>query len=374
MKILVDGRLYGLENAGLGRYLINLVEELGKLDKKNEYVLLLRKKYFVSLTLPANWKKVLANLQHYSFSEQIFLPGIITKEKPDIVHFPHFNVPVSYKGKFVVTIHDMLMHDFAGLSASTLPWPLYFLKQSVYKFVFRRAVLASSRIIVPSYAVKEGLEKYYDLPDSKIEMIYEGFDNKITQNETKIDNSYFVYAGNAYPHKNLTRLVEAVVMLNKSSTQKIMLMIASARNVFVKRLEKTIKKLKAGEYVKLLGFVPDAELGSLYKNSLGFVFPSLSEGFGLPGLEAMSIGTLLLASEIPVFKEIYGKNAIYFNPFDFSSIEKTMENVIEMDPDERKNRTEEGQKFSKRYSWTKMAGETLKIYENTFKVSGDSIR
>ena len=142
MKILIDGRLYGLENAGLGRYLMNLVGELSKIGTKNEYVLLLRRKYFDNLELPANWKKVLADFRHYSITEQFVLPGLINKENPDIVHFPHFNVPILYGGKFIVTIHDMLMHDFAGLSATTLPSPLYYLKRIVYKLVFRRAVLA----------------------------------------------------------------------------------------------------------------------------------------------------------------------------------------------------------------------------------------
>lgn len=375
MKILVDGRLYGLENAGLGRYLINLVKELGESDKKNEYTLLLRKKYFNNLTLPANWKKVLVDLQHYSFSEQIFLPGIITKEKPDIVHFPHFNVPVLYKGKFVVTIHDMLMHDFAGLSASTLPWPIYYFKQAVYKFIFRLAVSRSNKIIVPSNAFKEKLKKYYNLPNSKIETIYEGFDEKITQSKMGTKDLYFIYTGNAYPHKNLDRLIEAIVKLNENFDKKIYLFIASARNVFISRLEKSIEKLNALNHIKLLGFVPDDELGSLYKNSIGFVFPSLSEGFGLPGLEAMSCGTLLLASNIPVFKEIYESHATYFDPFDFASIEKAMERAIEMDAVTRRKKILEGQKFSKSYSWVKMATQTLKIYESFFKKeSGDSLR
>jgi glycosyltransferase involved in cell wall biosynthesis len=126
-------------------------------------------------------------------------------------------------------------------------------------------------------------------------------------------------------------------------------------------------ELKAKDLVRFLGLVPDNQLGSLYKNSLGFAFPSLSEGFGLPGLEAMNAGTLLLASEIPVFKEIYGKNAIYFNPLDFSSIERSMRNVVEMEEPKRKNLIAEGQKFAKQYSWAKMAKETLKIYESTFK-------
>src|SRR5258706_879858 len=379
MKIVIDGRLYGLENAGLGRYLINLVSEISKIDSNDEFVLLLRKKYFDSLNLPSNWKKVVADFRHYSLTEQIKLPGLIKKEKPDLVHFPHFNVPSFYNRPYAVTIHDMLMHQFSGLSASTLPGPFYYLKTIAYKYVFQKAVTLSVKIIVPSNAVAGELVKYYKIPESKIKTIYEGSDEKIgTLSWGKMENPYFVYAGNAYPHKNLTRLVEAMVALNKQrlaksefgkeSDKKVVLFIASARNVFVGRLEKIIEKLKASEFVKLSGFVPDEKLGSLFKNSLCFVFPSLSEGFGLPGLEAMNSGTILLASEIPVFREVYGKHAIYFNPLDFSSIEKAMKYVIEMDPKTRKERIEEAQEFSKRYSWTKMAKETFKIYEDSFGI------
>lgn len=372
MRILIDGRLYGLENAGLGRYLNNLIAELSKIDSENEYILLLRKKYFDTLTLPTNWKKVLTDFRHYSFKEQFILPGLIKKENPDLVHFPHFNIPVLYSGKYVVTIHDLLMHKQIGLSATTLPAPIYFIKRLAYRFVFDRAVNRSAAVIVPSYAIKNELEKIYKGISNKVSVTYDGLDEKIsTTNGTKIDSTYFVYTGSAYPHKNLKRLIQAMVHLNVNRNKKIRLMIASARNAFTKRVEKMIAEHGAGNLVKLLGFVPDNELGTLYKNSLAFVFPSLSEGFGLPGLEAMNAGTLVLASEIPVFKEIYGSHAIYFNPLDFSSIEKVMKSASEMEPTERKNRIEEGQKFAKKYSWAKMAKETLKVYNDE---SSNSIR
>ncbi len=365
MKIVIDGRLYGPENAGLGRYITNLVLELSKLDSNDEYVLLLRKKYFDSLSLPAKWKKVLADFRHYSLKEQLILPGLIKKENPDLVHFPHFNVPVAYNGKHVVTIHDLLMHKQIGLSATTLPAPIYFLKRLAYRFVFDTAVRKSQAVIVPSIAVKnELLAEYKNIPD-KVHVTYEGIDGKISvASGNKLGYPYFVYTGNAYPHKNLRRLIQAMVQLNANRSEKVVLAIASARNIFTNRVEKMKKDLKADDIVRLLGFVPDNELGSLYKNSIGFIFPSLSEGFGLPGLEAMNAGTLVLASEIPVFKEIYERNAIYFNPLDFSSIEKAMRNALEIDPLRRKNLIEKGQEFAKRYSWSKMAKETLEIYNN----------
>ncbi len=374
MKILIDARLYGSENAGLGRYLNNLVSELSKIDSGNEYVLLLRKKYFDSLKLPGSWKKVLADFRHYSFKEQIILPNLIKKQNPDLVHFPHFNVPISFKGRYVVTIHDLLMHTQKGLPATTLPAPTYFLKRLGYRLVFDTAVKNSLAVIVPSLAVKNDLIKEYKGVSEKVYVTYEGIDEKISNTDTvKIDSPYFVYVGNAYPHKNLKRLIQAIVLLNVNRDvhtghdEKIILAIVSARNAFTSRLEKMVDELKAKDVIRFLGSVPDNQLGSLYKNSLGFVFPSLSEGFGLPGLEAMNAGTLVLASEIAVFKEIYGEHAIYFNPLDFSSIERSMRNVIEMEDSKRKNLIAEGQKFAKRYSWAKMAKETLKIYESTFK-------
>lgn len=178
----------------------------------------------------------------------------------------------------------------------------------------------------------------------------------------KESNLYYLYVGNAYPHKNLKRLIEAMVNLNKKVKEKIELYIVSSRNVFTKRLEKLIKDIKAEEYIKLLGYVPDDKLKTLYKKSLGFIFPSISEGFGLPGLEAMNAQTLIACSDIPVFKEIYKDVPIYFNPFDVNSISEAMKLVLDMDPEAREKKIEKGLTLAKTYSWSKMAKETLEVY------------
>jgi len=174
MRIVIDARLYGLENAGLGRYTINLVNELQKLDKSNEYFILLRKKYFNQLNFNSNWKKVLVDINHYSLQEQVKLPKIIKDLRPDLVHFLHFNVPVFYKGKFIVTIHDLLMHKQRGLEATTLTPSRYFLKRLGYKFVFGNAVKKAIKVIVPSQAVKDEICYYYKLNPEKVIVTYEG--------------------------------------------------------------------------------------------------------------------------------------------------------------------------------------------------------
>lgn len=369
MHILIDARLYGLEHSGVGRYLINLLKELQKQDKENKYTIFLRKKYFKNLKLTNNFKKVLIDVPHYTLKEQFFLPGLIKKEKPDLVHFPHFNIPISYGGDFVVTLHDMTIHK-QKKDASKLSLPIYLLKINFYKLIFFIAIKRSKKIIVPSESVKQEIQKYYKLKKDKIKVVYEGItklpkdgnEEKTLKKFNLTKNKYFFYAGACYPHKNLERAIKAVVLLNKQRNEKIDFAIASSRNYFTKRLEKIIKKNKAEDFVKLLGFVKDSELGTLYKNSTAFIYPSLSEGFGLQGLEAMDSGTLVLASNIPVFKEIYKENAIFFNPLNTSHLTNEMEETIGMSFDRRDKQIQKAKEFVKYYSWLEMAEKTIKIY------------
>ncbi|OGM31246.1 hypothetical protein A2630_04455 [Candidatus Woesebacteria bacterium RIFCSPHIGHO2_01_FULL_44_10] len=174
MKILIDARLYGLENAGLGRYVMNLVRQLQKLDSENKYTVLLRKKYFNSLKFSKNWQKILADYSHYSLAEQTNLPRIIANQSPDLVHFPHFNVPLAFRGKYVVTIHDILMHKQKGKEATTLSLPKYLIKRAGYKMVFTKAVRGATKIIVPSHFVKKEIVDSYRLDPNKVTVIYEG--------------------------------------------------------------------------------------------------------------------------------------------------------------------------------------------------------
>lgn len=375
MKILIDARMYGLEHTGVGRYIMKLVQELRKIDKKNNYVLVLRKKYFYKLKLPNNWTKVLADYRHYTFAEQIKLPGLIKKSNPDIVHFPHFNIPVLYKGKFIVTIHDMIMHRQA-INATKLPLPLYLVKRLPYKYIFRKAIESSVSVITPTKTIKKEIVNYYKIPDAKISVIYEGApafdtDSKINTDNFKIlskyniKKPYFIYVGNAYPHKNLERLVEAILMLNRNRKEKVHMVLATSGNIFTQRLSQIIKSLNAEEFVKLLRFVTDAELEVLLANSCAFVYPSLSEGFGLQGLESIAAGTLVLASDISVFKEVYEDNVVYFNPYDFASLAKVMKDALEMDKDLRQKFIKKAQVFIKKYSWPQMAKETLDIYNSS---------
>lgn len=174
MKILIDARLYGPMHTGNGRYTQNLVENLAKIEVKNKYTILLRKENVDKVNLPSNWTKVVADFKHYSLAEQIYLPFILNRYKPDVVHFPHFNVPILFFGKYVVTIHDLIMHKFQNGGATTLFYPLYFVKRIGYYLSFKKAVYGSEKIIVPSSTVKKDLLKQYKgINPNKVEVVYE---------------------------------------------------------------------------------------------------------------------------------------------------------------------------------------------------------
>ena len=174
---------------------------------------------------------------------------------------------------------------------------------------------------------------------------------------------YFLYVGNAYPHKNLETVLKAIMIINEQSNTKTLFVVGGSRDVFKERLEERIKKIGVESYVKFVGYVPDKDMANLYKRSVAFIYPSLSEGFGLQGLEALNSGTLLLASDTPVFKEIYENNALYFDPKNVSSLVEMMKKTLKMSSSERLSMVKKASEFIKRYSWQKMAKGTLEVYK-----------
>jgi glycosyltransferase involved in cell wall biosynthesis len=356
--------MMGLKHAGIGRYVENLVTELLKVDKDNEYILFARKDFTQSSQFAnPNVKLVVAEIPHYSLREQFLMPALIAREKVDLMHFPHFNVPIFYSGRFVLTIHDLIKHTSRGVSTTTRNPLAYWLKYLGYKLVFGLSVRRASRILVPSQSVKGELTEEYGLEAEKIVVTYEGVDGAIkgeagvkeVLEKYKICRPFLLYVGSVYPHKNIEKLIEAVKILG------IDLVIVCGRSVFWERLQRTIRKMGAENQVNLAGFVPDEELAILYKEASAFVFPSLSEGFGLPGLEAMKQGVPVVASDIPVFREIYKNAAIYFNPLSSADIAAKIKKVLE-DKELQQRLKKQGPELAEGYSWKKMASETLLVY------------
>lgn len=364
MKIGIDARLYGLEHAGIGRYVMHLVEQLQSLDTTNEYVLFLRQDDYDALKLPLRWTKVLADIRHYTLKEQLTLPRLIRSARIDLMHFPHFNVPLFYNRPFVVTIHDLLWHEFKGFNVTTLNSLIYFLKYGGYRLVVHHALFQARRILVPSFWVSQKLQDQFGLPGSKITVTYEGiattFSTKVEVDVPKPNLPFVVYTGSAYPHKNLRLLFDAIKILNQKGI-RLNLRIVSSRSVFLEELKAYVHREHLSSYINFMGFLTDQDLRRLYGQAAALVHPSLSEGFGLTGLEAMAANLPVLASRAGSLPEIYQDAALYFDPHDPADLTAKLTQLL---ADSRlvTNLRAKGRRLARRYSWSATAKKTMEVY------------
>lgn len=361
MKIGIDGRLWN--ETGVGRYIRALVFELGTVDTHNNYTLFLRKPQFEALVLPnARWKKILADVSWHTLAEQFLMPGIYKSAGVDLLHIPYFSVPIMTPVPFVVTVHDLTVSHFATGKATTKPLPIYWLKKLAYQFVITSAIRRARRIIAVSQFVKKQLIDSYHLPDGRVSVTYEAGSLELGKTKTvNLPLNYILYVGNAHPHKNIESLIKAFELV-RHDFPALELVLVGKSDYFYIRLKAAVDR-KQIPGIKFVGELDNGELFNYYKNARTFIFPSFSEGFGIPGLEAMNLDCPVVASDIPVFREIYQDGAVYFDPKSFRDIAQKIKSVIS-DSKLRDQLIKLGRDRVKYFSWRKMAEKTLEIYEN----------
>ncbi len=357
MKIGIDARFVGPQGTGLGQYTEKLILNLEKIDQKNEYKIFLTSTNWQYLNLKnSNFNKVLADVPWYSFKEQIKMPGIYREHNLDLLHIPHFNVPILYRNKFIVTIHDLIHHNFSQESATTKNPIVYKLKRTAYKITIKNAVKKASGIIVPSNFVKAEVVSTFKIPQSKITVTYEAAEEEYFQAKSTRDGRYLLYVGNLYPHKNLEVVLNAL-----EDIRDLKLVIVCPRNVFFKRINKSIKEKKLEDKVFIHDFQNTQNLVKLFERATAYIVPSLSEGFGIPGLNAMAAKIPTIASDIPPLREIYQTAALYFDPNNQQDLVNKI-NELSKNKTLQKKLINQGSQVAKKYSWKNMAEKTLYLY------------
>lgn len=358
LRIVIDARM--IYESGIGRYIRNLINQLQIIDEKNEYFILLKKDNFQKIDFEKNFTKVLADYSWYGIGEQVKLPKLINSLNPDLVHFPHFNAPVFYKGNFIVTIHD-LIHQHFSMQRSTTRSPLiYKVKQFGYKKVFNHATKYSDEILVPSFYVKNQLINECKINADKITVTYEAVDDKLFSQISPIFEKslqpYIFYVGNAHPHKNVEGLIKAFLRI-KENHNDLRLILAGSDHYFWQRIKREFQS----EGIIYKGYVSDEELMDLYKKAKVFVMPSFEEGFGIPLLEAFAASCPVASSNAGSLPEIGGDACIYFNPNDLDDMVNKISMVLE-DEKLRQQLVQKGTKRYKQFSWKKLAQKTLEVY------------
>ncbi len=307
MKIGFDFRLGGSINAGIGRYIFELLVRLLELDPGDRYFIFyhpgnVNREDLDNLNQFKQVTLVPAPIRHYSIKEQLFLPGILNRYDLDLMHFPNFNVPVFYNRPYVVTIHDMIHHKISGHKKSRL---LFFYG---YKYVMRKAAQRAKKIITVSEVAKKDIAQVLDIDPAKIVVTYEApvlLDSgpeqiKKVKAKFLLSRPYFLFVGTLERKKNVVNLARGFDKFLQAYKMDMDLVIAGKPDRHYPEIK--FQALEIGHRGRLVftDYVNDADLAALYQGAYAFATASLHEGFGLRGVEAMHFGLPVLASNTDV--------------------------------------------------------------------------
>jgi glycosyltransferase involved in cell wall biosynthesis len=362
-KIVIDAREF---TTSTGRYMFNLVKYLESTDNTNQYIILLKPSDAKNWQPTApNFKVVTTKYKEFSFGEQLGLAWQLYRLRPNLVHFGMVQQPLLYFGRSVTTMHDLTTTRFKNPTKNSL---IFSIKQQVYKLVNKWAVRKNKFIITPTNYVKKDIINYTKIRADKIVVTYESADkinDKAMPVKQLIAKEYIMYVGRPQPHKNLANLISAFANL-KQNHPKLKLVIAGKKDIAHNAYIQQAKKLNVSKDVIFSGFVSEGQLRWLYEHTAGYVFPSFSEGFGLPGLEAMVHGAPVISSNATCLPEVYGDGAVYFNPHNVDDIAKKID-IILSNYKTRDDLIKKGYANAKKYSWLKMANQTIEVYNKALK-------
>lgn len=358
-RIIIDARESG---SSTGRYIDKLVEYLHRLRPEFDITVLTmpgRTSYLKSIA--PNFEIIETLYKEFSFGEQIGFSKQLKALKPDLIHFGMTQQPVFYGGKVVTTIHDLTTARFTNPAKN---WLVFKLKQMVYRWLIKKVARKSVKLITPSTFIKNDVAQYAKIDPDKIVVIYEAAD-KVNQPAELLPNltgkKFLLHVGRPLPHKNLNRLIEAFMILRQTHPE-LKLVLAGKFDDNYRLLKNYAQKMSA-KGVVFTDYVNESQLRWLYEQTSAYVFPSLSEGFGLPGLEAMVHGAPVISSNTSCLPEIYDSGALYFDPLDTKDMAAKIMMVLN-DKNLADDLRQKGLKVASQYSWQTTARKTLKVYKS----------
>ncbi len=372
MRIGIDARFYGptIGGGGLGRYVAELVTALQSVDTENEYVLFLRKENFHECRITnAKFTKRMVDVPWYSFAEQRVMPREIALANVNLMHYPHWNVPIFSRVPFVVTIHDLiLLEDPSSARATTRNAFVHGLKSIGHRIALEAAIHRSKHIVAISEYTKRSILEHFRVPGGKISVVYNGVrtpigSEKVTLAELGVQKPYILSVGNAYPHKNIETTLLAFRELC-TSDEHTMLALAGKRDVFVEKLEAFALEIGIPSHrLQFINTPSDAMLARLYADAALLVIASRIEGFGIPPLEALAVGTPVAASHTSSLPEVLGNTVQYFDPDDTDALRRLMHDAIHR-PSVWHSLRAPGIRQAEKFTWKKTALAMRDIYRN----------
>ncbi len=359
------------ERAGIGHYTFHIVKALLEVDRRNEYFLYFDHRMPSAVTDEFSSPRVTVRRLPFSRYGK-FLPfayahmliaSYLNRDRLDVFHATANVMPLSYSRPSIVTIHDLAIYDhpewFPSQTAST-------------KILVPQTVKKAAAIIAVSEATKKDIRKHFGVPSKKIHVVYEAADTTLLQlrdrttnvrKAYKLPEKFVLYVGTIDPRKNIPSLIQAWQRLLRTKPMAVKdagLVIAGGVGYRGDDVARLIKKLNLPS-IHQLGYLPHNHKVKLMSEAAAFVFPTRYEGFGLPVLEAMQLGTPVITTNISAIPEITGNAALLSTPDDVETLADNIRKVLTR-PLVAKKMIREGKTQAKKFSWKRAARETLAVY------------
>lgn len=356
MHIVIDARII---NSSTGRYVERLVYYLQEVDTKNRYTILVPSKD-LDFFIPSNKNFTIkaADFANYSFAEQVGFKSFLDTLQADLVHFCMPQQPLGYQGAHITTVHDLTLIKTYN---SDKNWLIYHAKQLVGRYLFKKIGHTSHYIITPTHYTKDGYVAYAHIPEQKVVVTYEAADVFIDKLKPYSHpfKEFIMYVGQQSDYKNIKRLGEAHQKLLTDHPDLGLILVGKKTPAH----HKTESYFAHKGYKNILytDFIEDAQRDWLYTKCAAYVFPSLMEGFGLPGLEAMGYGVPVVSSSATCLPEVYQDAAHYFDPTNTTDMARAINDVL-TNQTLRDSLITKGYEQIKKYSWKRMAQQTYDVY------------
>jgi len=364
MRIVLDARK--LHDFGIGTYIRNLVNELGRLDHEDEYVLLTKPEDAAAAAAAGpNFRAVVETSRPYSMAEQWRVPMAAARARADLLHEPHYVLPPLTRCRTVVTIHDCIH----------LRFPEYLPSRAAFAYahaMIRLAARKADRVLTVSDASKRDILHYTGVAPEKVVVVHNGLDTRFAaapdadaidrvRQRFQLDHPFVLYVGNIKPHKNLERLIAAFASMRADGPDGLKLVVIGDETSKHPGLRQAVHRHRLDKHVRFFGFQPAATLVTFYRLARAFVFPSLYEGFGLPPLEAMANETPVVTSNLSSLPEVAGDAAVLVDPYDVASIADGIRRAVTDEP-LRQELIARGRARAREFSWARAAADTLAVY------------
>lgn len=370
MKIAIEAqRLFRKKKHGMEIVALEIIKELQHLNSQDEFFVLAKSdedEECISATPNFTIQKITS--KPYPYWEQISLPKILKKIKPDILHCTANTAPLFYSGKMVITIHDVIYMESVNFSGSS-----YQNFGNLYrKFIVAKVAKKAKLIITVSEFEKKVIATRLNIPENKIRVIYNAVNPQFREldqaslvsfkNRHSLPDNFILHFGNTAPKKNTVGVLKAFSLYRGNNKGDFTLVITDCSKDYIQALLKEMNQQELIKDILILNYISFNEVPLLYNLAKVFLYPSHRESFGMPVIEAMACGTPVITSDTSALPEIAGCAALLIDPKNENEIAEQIKRLVN-DPELYNQQRTKGFDNARRFNWADAAKKTMEIYK-----------